>query len=172
MVEVELKDIKSLMDFAVKLEQEEPYTEEQLSRDIELSETGNYEVQARVRSRGALNFTFPDLTQPLSTGKIEAGVAIVEGFGKARINFKKSFSGTPGLIETKFGFFELRVPWVVISWRWFRIGWWWVRIPVPRVTRMTIRLPTLCFLMKVDKNGFEVFNVMGRTYVAYLAIGR
>jgi len=172
MVEVEVRDIDELFSISSKLEKEEPLTEEQLSRDFELSEQGNYEIQARVRSRGALNFTFPDLTQPLAQGKIEAGVAIVEGFGRAKINFKKSFSKTPGLVESKFGFFELRVPWVAVEWRVFRIWWWRVRIPIPRIRMMTIRLPTLCFLMGVDKKGFEVFNVLGRTYIAYMAIGR
>jgi len=171
-VEVEVRDIDELFSVASKLEKEEPETEEQLSRDLKLSEEGNYEIQARVRSRGALNFTFPDLSQPLAQGKVEVGVAVVEGFGRAKISFKKSFSKTPGLVESKFGFFELRVPWVTIEWRTFTIGWWSIKIPVPRVTTMTIRLPTLCFLMDVDKEGFEVLNVIGRTYIAYLAVGR
>jgi len=172
MPEIEFRSISELMNFVAKLEEEEPYTEEELTRDIELSEGENYEVQARVRSRGALNFEVPDLTRLLGRMKVEAGVAVVEGFGRAKISFKKSFSDTPGFIETKFGFFELRVPWVVVEWRVFRIWWWQVRIPVPRVTTMRIRLPTMCFLMNVDKNGFEVFNVLGRTYISYMAIGR
>jgi len=172
MVKIEAKDIDELFKISARLEREEPLTEEQLSRDIELSEEGNYKVLSEVKSRGALNFIFPDFSQPFAIAKAEAGVAIVEGFGSARIDFKKSFSKTPGLVESKFGFFELRVPWVAIEWRSFNIAWWTIRIPVPKITTMTVRLPTMCFLMNVDKNGFEVFNVVGRTHIVYLAIGR
>jgi hypothetical protein len=172
MVEVELKSIKDAMSFIQMLEEKAPYPEELLQQDLELSEKGNYDVKASVRSRGALNFQVPDLTRPLGLMKVEAGLAVVEGFGRAKIQFKKSFSETPGLVETKFGFFELKVPWVVLEWRSIRLGWWTINIPVPKVTTMTIRLPSLCFLMNVEKDYFEVFNVLGRTYISYLAIGR
>jgi len=172
MAEIEFESIKEALSFIKMLEKEAPYPEELLAKDLELSESGNYEVQAKVRSRGALNFEVPDLTRLFGKMKVEAGLAVVDGFGRAKISFKKSFSETPGLVEAKFGFLELKVPWIVVEWRSFRIAWWTVRIPIPRVTTMTIRLPTLCFLMDVDKNGFEVFNVMGRTHIMYLAIGR
>lgn len=169
---IELRSIKEAIDFAVKLEEEEPYTEEDLKKDIEQAESGNYNIQARVRSKGSLTFRVPDTTRPLGVMKVEAGTATVEGFGRTKIKFKETFSDTPGLIETKFGFFELRVPWVVVEWRYFRIAWWRLRLPVPRLTTMTIRLPVMCFLMNIDKEGFEVFNVAGRTNIVYLAIGR
>jgi len=165
---IEFKDLDSLFNF---LKRQEKYSEEKLKRDLELAQGDNYHVECSVRSRGALRFSVPDLRELFGSVDIEAGVAVVEGFGRAKIKFKESFSKTPGLVETKFGFWELKVPWVVIEWRTFGIWWVRLRLPVPRLTWMKIRLPTLCFLMNVSKDGFEVFNVVGRTHIAYMAIG-
>jgi len=165
--------ISEFFNFLKNLEQREPITEEQLARDIELSEKADYTVMSSVRGKGAINATVPDLsTIPPSTALVEAGVATVEGFGRAKIGFERSFSDTPVLLAVPFGFFEIRVPWVALEWRYFRIAWWTVRIPIPRITTMTIRLPSLCFMMNVGKDGFEVFNVIGRTTISYFAFGR
>jgi hypothetical protein len=104
--------------------------------------------------------------------KLKQEFAVVEGFGRAKISFDEGFSEIPTVIAVPFGFFELKVPWITIEWRRYTIGWWTVSLPVPQLTEMTIRLPTLCFLMNVDEEGFEVFNVMGRTTVGYIAFGR
>jgi len=160
-------------NFLRELEQKEPITEEQLERDIELSERRDYTVASTVRGKGAVSATLPDLsTIPPSSVLTEAGVATVEGFGRAKINFERAFSDTPTLLAVPFGFFELEVPWVTIEWKKFSIGWWSVSIPIPRITTMTIRLPSMCFMMNVEKDGFEVFNVMGRTTISYFAFGR
>ena len=165
--------ISEFFNFLKNLEQKEPITEEQLARDIELSEKADYTVMSNVRGKGVINATVLDLsTIPPSMALVEAGTATVEGFGRAKISFEKSFSDTPVLLTVPFGFFELRVPWVTIDWRRFSIGWWEIRLPVPRLTTMTIRLPSMCFMMNVEKDGFEVFNVIGRTTISYFAFGR
>lgn len=170
---MKFKKISEFFNFLKNLEQREPITEEQLARDIELSEKADYTVQSTVRGKGAINATVPDLsTFPPSTVLVEAGLATVEGFGSAKISFERSFSDTPVLLAVPFGFFELRVPWVTVEWRSYRIGWLTISLPVPRVTTMTIRLPSMCFMMNVSKDGFEVFNVIGRTTISYLAFGR
>ena len=165
--------ISEFFKFLSELEQREPITEEQLKRDLELSEKADYTVLSDVKSKGTINATLPDLsTIPPRFAYVEAGVSTVEGFGKAKISFERSFGDTPILLTVPFGFFELKVPWVAIEWRRFSIGWWSIRIPVPRITTMTIRLPSLCFMMNVDKDGFEVFNVVGRTTISYFAFGK
>ena len=167
------RSIRAFMNFLKELEKAEPVSQEQLERDMDLSELGDYTVQANMRGKGAIAAMLPDLaTIPPGTLYVEAGVATVEGFGTARIDFERSFSDTPVLVAIPFGFFELRVPWVTIEWREFSIGWWTVRLPVPKATTQTIRLPTMCFTMNVSENGFEVFNVAGRTTICYIAIGR
>ena len=172
-IEKDFPSIGQMFNFIEKLEKEEPYTKEQLQKDLELAQQGDrYDVKARIRGRGTLTFEVPDLNRVFGKMKVECGIAIVEGFGRAKINFKQSFSETPGLVESKFGFVVLRVPWVVIEWRYYRLGWWRIRLPVPRLAWMHIRLPTMCFVMGLDKKGFEVFNVFGRTYIAYMAIGK
>jgi len=171
MVEKEFKNIRGVLDYAAALERE-PETEEALSRDFELSEQKNYEVMATVKSKGAVRFKAPDLSQPMAFVNIEVGAATAEGFGRGKITFKQSFDDVPGFGYSVFGFYELEVPWVAINWRVFRIGWWRIRIPIPRITKMTVRLPVMCFLMNVKEDGFEVLNVIGRSTIAYTAIGR
>jgi len=168
---VKSKSIGELFEYIKRSELSEPVTSESLNRDLELSERRDYGVRSEVKSKGCLRAVLPDLTQPLSSVAVEAGAAVVEGFGRAKIRFDESFSDTPTVIAVPFGFIEITVPWVAIEWREFSVLWTTVSIPVPRVTTMTIRLPTMCFLMSVDKEGFEVFNVMGRTTVAYIAFG-
>jgi hypothetical protein len=164
--------VRELFNYLAKLEREEPVTPEMLERDIRLSEARDYSVMCTVKQKGCLSARLPDLSQPLATVKTEAGAAVVEGFGRAKISFDEEFEETPTVIAVPFGFFELKVPWITIEWRRYSIGWWTVSLPIPRVTEMTIRLPTMCFLMNVDEKGFEVFNVMGRTTVGYIAFGR
>ena len=155
------------------LNSREPYPEDKLKRDLELSEKGDYEVNAILGKKGALNFDVPDLsTIPPGIMRVEAGVAVVEGFGTVHIKFERPFAKTPGLVKTVFGFFEVKIPVPSIQWRQFTIGWWSINIPVPKLSFVTIRLPTMCFLMNVEKDGFNVFNVLGRSYITYLAIGR
>ena len=155
------------------LRSREKYSEDKLKRDIELSESGNYNVEAAVNKKGDLCFVVPDIsTIPPGLMKVDGGVAVVDGFGTAKIKFSNPFSETPALVKAVFGFFELKVPWVTLQWRQFNIGWWSINIPVPKLNFMTIRLPTMCFLMNVEKDGFEVFNVLGRSYITYLAVGR
>jgi hypothetical protein len=150
-----------------------PPSSEQLARDMELSESRDYTVRADLKGKGYLTAMLPDLSRvPPGTLYVEAGVATVEGFGTAKISFDTSFSDTPNVIAVPFGFIELTVPWVTVEWRSFSIGWWTVQLPVPVVRNMTIRLPTMCFMMNVDKSGFEVFNVAGRTTISYIAVGR
>jgi len=165
--------ISEFIDYIRRLEKSEPITQDKLLRDVSLSELRDYTVSSTVRGKGAVVATLPDLsTIPPGLALAEAGIATVEGFGTARIVFERSFNDTPVLIAVPFGFFELKVPWVTVEWREFSIGWWSVRLPVPRVTTMTIRLPTMCFMMNVDRNGFQVFNVAGRTTICYFAFGR
>jgi len=165
--------ISEFFQFLKNLEQREPITPEQLARDVELSEAKDYTVLSTVRGKGAISATLPNLSYiPPGTILAEAGMATVEGFGRAKISFERTFSDAPTVIAVPFGFFELTVPWVTVEWREFRIGWWSISLPVPRVTTMTIRLPTMCFMMNVDKEGFEVFNVLGRTTICYFAFGR
>ena len=166
------RSIEQALKFTKDLEKSSPYTKEKLERDLELSKERNYNIQSEVKSKGALTFLVPDLSVLFGTMMVEAGISTVEGFGRTKIPFESSFSETPGLVYASFGFVELTVPWVAIEWRSFSVGWWSIRLPVPKLEEMTIRLPTLCFLMNVDKDGFEVFNVAGRTNLAYLAIGR
>ena len=167
------RKISEFVDFIRRLEQVEPITPEKLARDMELSESRDYTVLSTVRGKGAIAASLPDLsTIPPGLALAEAGMATVEGFGTAKITFERAFSDTPVLIAVPFGFFELKVPWVTIEWREFSIGWWSIRLPVPRVTTQTIRLPTMCFLMNVDREGFEVFNVAGRTTICYFAFGK
>lgn len=167
------KKISEFFRFLENLQKAEPLTEEQLMKDIELSEAGDYSVLSTVKGKGALNITIPDMsTIPPSMAYVEAGVATVEGFGTAKIPFERSFSDKPTLLTVPFGFILITVPWVAIEWRYFTIGWWQIRLPVPRLTEMTIRLPAMCFMMSVNEDGFEVFNVAGRTTISYLAIGR
>jgi len=160
--------IEELLVFVQSL----PISREQLERDLELSEKGDYTIASEVKGKAGFRVVVPDLTTPLGTVAIEAGVATVEGFGTAKISFESKFSDTPVLLVVPFGFFELKVPWVSIEQRQYTIGWWTITIPVPRITEMTIRLPSLCFMMNVDKDGFEVFNVIGRTTICYIAIGK
>lgn len=170
---VKFRRIKDFLNFVRGLEQREPITPERLAKDVELSEAGNYTVQSEIRGKGSISATLPDLsTIPPGMILAEAGMATVEGFGRAKISFERTFSDVPTVIAVPFGFFELKVPWVTIEWREYRIGWWTVRLPVPEVTTMTIRLPTMCFLMDVKEDGFEVFNVLGRTTICYFAFGR
>jgi len=170
---MKFRRISEFFNFLKNLEQREPITEEQLARDIELSEIGDYTVMSSVRGKGSITATVPDIsTIPPSTAQIEAGAATVEGFGKAKIKFERSFNDTPTLLTVPFGFFELKVPWVTIEWKKFSIGWWSISLPVPSLTTMTIRLPSMCFMMNVEKDGFEVFNVIGRTTISYFAFGR
>ena len=167
------RKISDFMNFVKNLEQREPITPEQLARDVELSEAKDYTVLSTVRGKGAISATLPDLSYiPPGTILAEAGMATVEGFGKAKITFERTFSDTPTVIAVPFGFFELTVPWVTVEWRRYEIGWWSISLPVPRVTTQTIRLPTMCFMMDVKGDGFEVFNVAGRTTVCYFAFGR
>jgi len=169
---MKFRSMSDFLSFVKNLEQAEPITEEQIARDIQLSEAKDYRAMSTVRGKSAVRATVPDLSSPLSSAVIEAGAATVEGFGTAKISFENSFSDTPTLLAVPFGFFELTVPWVTIEWRSFTIGWWSIRLPVPQLTTMTIRLPSPCFLINVSKDGFEVFNVIGRTTICYLAFGR
>jgi len=164
--------VGELFDYLSKLEREEPVTSESINRDLELSELKDYSVASTVKQKGCLRAQLPDLTTLLGFVNVEAGVAVVEGFGRAKISFDEEFGETPSIVAVPFGFFELSVPWVTVEWRRYTIGWWSVSLPVPQITTMTVRLPTMCFMMNVDSKGFEVFNVMGRTTVSYLAIGR
>lgn len=166
------KKISEFFNYLQKLNESQPVTEEQILRDIELSERGDYTALAEVKGKGSIRAQLPDLSAPLSLAYVEAGVATVEGFGSAKISFEQSFSDTPTLLAVPFGFFELKIPWVEIEWRSFTIAWWEIRLPVPRLTTLTIRLPSLCFMMNVSKDGFEVFNVIGRTTISYFAFGR
>ena len=167
------RKISDFMNFVKNLEQREPITPEQLARDMELSEAKDYTVLSTIRGKGAISATLPDLsTIPPGMALAEAGMATVEGFGKAKITFERTFSDTPTVIAVPFGFFEITVPWVTVEWRRYEIGWWSISLPVPRVEHQTIRLPTMCFMMDVKEDGFEVFNVAGRTTVCYFAFGR
>jgi len=167
------RKISEFMDFIRRLGEAEPVTSEKLARDMELSESRDYTALSTVRGKGAVAAMLPDLsTIPPGLALAEAGMATVEDFGTAKINFERSFSDTPTVIAVPFGFFELKVPWVTVEWREFSIGWWSIRLPVPSVTTQTIRLPTMCFMMNVDKDGFEVFNVVGRTTICYFAFGK
>lgn len=166
------RKISEFLEFVKMLDQREPISEEKLAKDLELSEAGDYTVASTVRGQGAIRARMPDLTTLFGMVDAEAGMAVVEGFGTAKIGFKESFSDTPTLIAVPFGFFELQVPWITVEWRQFTIAWFSVRLPIPQLTTMTIRLPSLCFMMNVSKDGFEVFNVIGRTTISYFAFGK
>jgi len=165
--------IEDLFNFLRSLNTVEQIEAEKIAKDLQLSESNSYDTIASIRAKGSLNATLPDFsTIPPSTVLTEAGVGVVEGFGRVKISFNRKFNDTPSVLLVPFGFFELKVPWVTVEWRSFTIGWWSVRLPVPAVNTMTIRIPSMCFMMDVDKDGFEVFNVFGRTTVSYIAFGR
>ena len=162
-----MRDLSSIFNSNI-----EPYSESQLKRDLKLSEENKYSISATVKKKGSIDFDVPDLSTPLGIMRVEAGAAIIDGFGTAKIKFNRTFNRIPSVVKTAFGFFELKVPWVVLQWKQINVAWWTVNIPIPKLTFMTIRIPSMCFLMNVNKDGFEVFNVLGRTYITYLAIGR
>lgn len=151
-------------------EKKEPLNPENLLKDVKLAKEGDYSVESTLTSQGALDFQLPDITQPFRFAYVEAGVAVIEGFGTITVPFKKSFNSTPALLKANFGFVEIRVPWVNINWRTYTLGWYSFNIPIPSVTWMTVRIPTMLFLMNVNSSGFQILNVLGRTYVSYLAI--
>jgi hypothetical protein len=152
--------------------EEEKYSEEKIARDFELLQKGDYTVTATTKDRSSIVFKVPDLTRPFAMSIIEIGLATVEGFGIAKIDFDASFSDRPIVAMNSFGFSEIRVPWVAISWSDISILGYTITIPIPEFTEMTIYLPKLCFLINVDTDGFTVLNVLGRTTIGYIAIGR
>jgi len=59
---LKFRRISEFFSFVKNLEQREPITEEQLARDIELSERGDYTVMSRVRGKGSTTATVPDIS--------------------------------------------------------------------------------------------------------------
>jgi hypothetical protein len=162
---------KVFSEFFARREGEE-YSEEKIARDFDLLQKGDYTVTATTKDRSSIVFKVPDLTQPFALSLIEIGLAAVEGFGTAKINFDASFSDTPIVVMTPFGFSEIKVPWVAVSWRDVSVLWYTISIPIPELREMTIQLPKLCFLIGVETDGFTVLNVLGSTTIGYIAIGR
>jgi hypothetical protein len=152
--------------------EEEKYSEEKIARDFDLLQKGDYTVTATTKDRSSIVFKVPDLTQPFAMSLIEIGLATVEGFGTSKIDFDASFIDKPIVVMNSFGFSEIKVPWVAISWRVISIWGYTISIPIPELTEMTIHLPRLCFLINVDTDGFTVLNILGSTTIGYIAIGR
>jgi len=91
---------------------------------------------------------FPIRVPPFGKKYMEIGFVTLDGPGRYRIYFDSSFSGTPVLLKTKFGWTEIKL--------------WWIKL----------RIPNLCFLYSVNNRYFEVFNFWGKVYISYIAIER
>ena len=149
----------------------ENLTLEEIKNDIKLSQEGKYNTKSEVTDQSVLDFKLPNILHPFSFMNVETGVAVVSGFGTVTVPFKKSFQSTPSLLNANFGFISIRIPWVNFSWDKYTIGWVHISIPIPHFESLTIHLPSMAFMMNVNNSGFQILNIIGKTYISYLAIG-
>ena len=169
------KRIEYVKNQMVQLESQEPLSEEKLNSDILLSESEEFvQANSTVRSNKSSRVKIPDLNNILGFGTIdiESGAAIIEGYGFSKIKFSSSFNSTPNVLSAKFGFLSIRIPTVSISMRSYTILGYSIEIPIPALDSFNVRLPSMCFVMDASSSGIQVFNVAGRVFFTYIAIGK
>lgn len=115
--------------------------------------------------KASFAFSVPNMaTVPPRTTRIEACVAKIEGFGSHQINFETDFKEDPYCFTIPLGFFEIKIPWISISWREYGLLGKSIRLPVGIAVEMkSIRIPSMTFPMGATKDYVEVFHVFGIT---------
>jgi len=95
--------IEDVFNFLRSLNTVEQIDAEKIAKDLQLSESNSYDTIASIRAKGSLNATLPDFsTIPPSTVLTEAGVGVVEGFGRVKISFNRKFNDIPSVLFAPF----------------------------------------------------------------------